>query len=188
MTKRDQDFTPQSPWLDLVNSDFQDGFGRKTDFLQDDRWVARFLGRWGLLEDLPERNPAPEELSELRGTLRRMAEELASGRFLAEGDVRSLNAILAVPSYRQLRREREGYSSEVSPVTHDRAWIRARIAGSFVDDWLEHPTRIKVCSNVKCRWAFVDATKGNVRRWCKDSRCSNRDRVRRARQRARARS
>jgi predicted RNA-binding Zn ribbon-like protein len=185
MKKQDQEFTPQSPWLDLVNSEFRDGFGQTTDYLRDDRWLVSSLLRWGLSSELLKRESAAAELVEIRSLVRRWTERLASGRSLSNGDIRTLNALLAVPSYRQLLRGKKGLAVELRPVTVDWKWVRARIAGSFLADWLERPQRIKVCRNPECRWAFVDTTKGNVRRWCKDSLCSNRDRARRARQRAR---
>jgi predicted RNA-binding Zn ribbon-like protein len=60
----------------------------------------------------------------------------------------------------------------------------AAIARSFADSLLDEPKgHLKICANNDCRWIFVDRTKGNVRRWCSDATCGNRDRVRRSRAR-----
>lgn len=182
----DEEFTPQSPWLDLVNSEHWDGFGRLTDHLLDARWVARFLRYW---ETAPGRlhGKAPRaRLLELRKLLRRATETIASGGELERRDLRALNAVLKAPGYLRLVPRGREIRVERKPVRRDWAWVRSQIAESFVSSFLDEPGRIKVCGNPLCRWAFLDATKSNIRRWCRDRRCGNRDRVRRARARHRS--
>ncbi len=43
-------------------------------------------------------------------------------------------------------------------------------------DLLTHASerRIRRCANDKCRWVFVDRSKGGTRRWCDMSSCGNR--------------
>lgn len=100
---------------------------------------------------------------------------------MTPGQIRALNLHLRVPAYTRVIAERGVLRCELEPVRLDWRWIRAQIAASFVQAVGTECNKIKVCSNVQCRWAFVDRTKGNVRRWCKDRRCGNRARVRRAR-------
>jgi predicted RNA-binding Zn ribbon-like protein len=39
--------------------------------------------------------------------------------------------------------------------------------------------RLRQCANAKCRWLFVDDSKGGSRRWCSMSTCGNRAKVQR---------
>jgi predicted RNA-binding Zn ribbon-like protein len=41
-------------------------------------------------------------------------------------------------------------------------------------------TRLKVCSRDSCRWAFYDASRNQVRRWCSMAGCGNHIKMRRA--------
>jgi predicted RNA-binding Zn ribbon-like protein len=180
-SRPDEDFTPQSPWLDLINSEQWDGFGRLTDHLRDPRWTSEFLKCWSLRPRELERTETGGQLTGLRTILRAMTESIASGRSLTRGQIRALNRHLRAPAYTQVTAERGALRCELKPVRRNWRWVRAQIAASFVRAVHVEGNRIKVCRNAQCRWAFVDGTKGNVRRWCKDRRCGNRARVRRAR-------
>lgn len=188
MKKRrfDEEFTAQSPWLDLVNSQHWDGFGQLTDHLSDPTWIGGFLDYWQVRPgELPGRG-ARTELIVLRDLLRRLTERVARRRRLSRRDLDALNRHLRAPAYLQVRSAEKNVRTELEPVRRNWRWIKSRIAASFVDSWLKQADRIKICGNPECRWAFVDATKSNIRRWCKDRRCGNRERVRRARARDRA--
>jgi predicted RNA-binding Zn ribbon-like protein len=170
--------------LDLINSQHWDGFGQLTDHLLDAGWVAEFLGYWKVSpKELGRANPIAQ-MAELRELLRHSTEKVVAGKPPGRGDLRALNAFLKAPAYRQLVTKKGRLQSELRPVTRGWAWIRSQIASSFVDSMLEQPARLKICENPLCQWAFQDRTKSNNRRWCKDRRCGNRDRVRRARARA----
>lgn len=178
-------FTPQSPWLDLVNSRMSDGFGRWTDHLGDPTWVAPFLKYWGGDADGLASDAAVAQLGKLRRLLRRLTEALAAGEELSTGDVEELNEFLRAPGYVRTVLGRDGLATELRPTEGGWSWIRARIVADFVDRVTHGRNRIKVCDNEACRWAFVDETKSNIRRWCHDRRCGNRHRVRKARARQR---
>jgi predicted RNA-binding Zn ribbon-like protein len=180
----DTEFTPQLPWLDLINSQHWDGFGQLTDHLLDAGWVAEFLGYWKTRPKELGRASPYEQTAELRELLRQTTEKVVSGIPLSRGDIRALNAFLKAPGYRQLATRKGQISNELRPVTRNWAWFRSQIASSFVDSILDQPARLKICGNPLCQWAFFDRTKSNNRRWCKDRRCGNRDRVRRSRARA----
>lgn len=185
MRKRrfDSEFTPQSSWLDLVNSQQWDGFGRLTDHLLEPRWVARFLRYWKFHPEKLVRATPGAELAELRNLLRESTEKIASGESVRRRDLRNFNSFLKAPSYLQLVTRGKQICTQLTPLRLDWTWIKSQVAASFVDSFQGQPNRIKICGNPACRWAFFDTTKGNIRRWCKDSRCGNRDRVRRARAR-----
>ena len=180
----DDQFTPQLPWLDLVNSQQWDGFGQLTDHLLDAAWAAGFLDYWKVRQEKLGRATAYDQLTELRDLIRRWTEKMVSGKSTGQQDLRTLNTYLKAPAYLQLVKRKGQILSELRPVTRDWEWVRSRIASSFVESLLDRPDRLKICGNPLCQWAFVDKTKSNNRRWCNDRRCGNRDRVRRSRARA----
>ncbi len=176
------EFTRQSPWLDLVNSQSWDGFGRLTDYLRDPAWVRRFLAYWRVRPPNAT-TTAFAELNDYRMMLRGITERVARTGSLSARDFPVLNAVLGAPVYHQVVRRGGALSLELAPVRADWAWMRSQLAASLVASARDRPSRVKICPNSGCRWVFVDATKGNTRRWCNDTRCGNRDRVRRARAR-----
>lgn len=177
----DDQFTPQSPWLDLVNSQQRDGLGECDDHLYDRKWAKNFLSYWNIRPGSPMVSTADAQCIELREFLTRLVQKIASGKTIGRRDISYLNTTLRVASYSHLVTADDRLTIVLTPERNDWYWIRAQIAASFVQDYLQRPERIKVCGNALCRWAFVDVTKGNIRRWCKDRRCGNRHRVRKFR-------
>jgi predicted RNA-binding Zn ribbon-like protein len=174
-------FGASAPWLDLMNSELWDGFGHFTECLDDPRWVRSFLRYWKLR--IPASNPAAlRALRELRALLRQLVEKSAAAGSLNASDLAELNDWLKVPVFPQIVESQSGFTLALEPA--QMGW-RAEIAGiarSFVESLIqERKGHLKICANDDCRWVFVDRTKGNVRRWCNDATCGNRDRVRRAR-------
>jgi predicted RNA-binding Zn ribbon-like protein len=168
-------------WLDVVNSQERDGFGRLTDHLHNPLWLASFLRHFHLANALPAEVPR-RALADLREFLRGVAEHLAAGRTLSTKDVRTLNATLMVPARQKLFQRQNGFRAELFPVRSGWPWILSRIAASLADTLTRYDReRVKICANDGCRWAYYDVTKGSTRRWCSDRTCGNRDRVRRAR-------
>jgi len=120
--------------------------------------------------------------------LRGIAEHLAAGRTPSASDLGVLNAALMVPARQKLVQRQNGFRAEVLPVRFGWPWILSRIAASLADTLTQFDReRVKICANDGCRWAYYDVTKGNMRRWCNDRTCGNRDRVRRARAAAKQR-
>ena len=180
-------FGSQFAWLDLVNSQERDGFGRLTDHLRNSRWLANFLRHFHLADALPHSAPL-KALFDLREFLRGVAENLSAGQTLSAGDLRTLNAALMVPARQKLVQHQNGFRAELQPVHSGWSWILSRIAASLADTLTHYDReRVKICANDGCRWAYYDVTKGNMRRWCNDRTCGNRDRVRRARAAAKRR-
>jgi predicted RNA-binding Zn ribbon-like protein len=174
-------FGKVAPWVDLVNSEEWDGFGKLTDQLANPRWLATFLKRWELyprpVQAVPRR-----KLTQLRSLLRSAAEKAASGDSLSRREISELNQALNVPVWQRLVQNQNGFRTEAVPVRSDWDWVRARIAASFGEMLANQELgRIKVCANSDCRWVFRDPTKGRTKRWCNDRTCGNRARVRRAR-------
>jgi predicted RNA-binding Zn ribbon-like protein len=177
-------FGSQFAWLDLVNSQERDGFGRLTDHLHNPLWLANFLRHFHSGDSLPP--PVPlRALADLREFLRGVAENLAAGHTLGASDLRILNATLMVPARQKLFPHQNGFRAELFPVRSGWPWILSRITASLADTLTRYDLqRVKICANDGCRWAYYDVTKGSTRRWCNDRTCGNRDRVRRARARA----
>ena len=185
---RQAGFGSQFAWLDLVNSQERDGFGRLTDHLRNPLWLANFLRHFHLGDSLPPSVPL-RALADLREFLRGVAENLAAGRTLSASDLRILNATLMVPARQKLFQHQNGFRAELFAVRSGWPWILSRIAASLADTLTGHDRqRVKICANDGCRWAYYDVTKGRTRRWCNDRTCGNRDRVRRARAVAKRRS
>jgi predicted RNA-binding Zn ribbon-like protein len=172
-------------WLDLANTLEWDGYGKLTDHLRDSSWIAAILKHWHLASQLPR--PVPlRKLAALRALLRRLAAKLIPGASLDSRDLAALNLYLKVPAREKLFQRQNGVRSELVPLHPGWPWLLSRIAASFAEMLaLGRRDRLKCCPNEGCKWVFYDQTKANTRRWCNDRACGNRDRVRRARTRAR---
>ncbi len=184
---RQAGFGSQFAWLDFVNSQERDGFGRMTDHLRNPFWLVNFSHHFHLADPLPPSAPL-RTLADLREFLRGVAENLAAGRTLSASDIRRLNDALMVPARQKLFQHQNGFRAELFPLRSGWPWILSRIAASLADTLTHYDReRVKICANDGCRWAYYDVTKGNMRRWCNDRTCGNRDRVRRARAAAKRR-
>jgi len=171
--------------LDFINSEQWDGFGQRTDHLENPVWVKQFLAKWDLAGGLEPEQLDMAQLVKLRALLRRMVEDIAKGGQAAKEDMAEFNALLkGTPVYRQLVRHNENYEVKLVPLTFSEQSILVEIAVSLAELLTQHNwRRVKVCHNDGCRWAFYDQTRGNTRRWCSDLTCGNRDKVRRFRAR-----
>lgn len=174
-------FGAVSPWVDLTNSEMWDGYGRLTDFLDDPQWISDFLSFWRFR--VPAAGPTEvRELRKLRKLLRELVKKTSAGAALRAKDVEALNTWLKVPVFRKLVENQNGLHLECEAAQFGWPEALARIAASLAESLAHDPhTRLKICANPGCLWVFVDRTKGNVRRWCNDATCGNRDRVRRSR-------
>lgn len=167
--------------LDFVNSEYRDGYGNLTDYLDRPEWVARLFELWGMQAGLGVRADYVEELRALRRLLRHIVETLDKGNAPGEADIERLNAVLAMaPVTRHLTGDGAGYEVELVS-TRDEVGLMGEMAFSAAELIANHRGRVKVCANSGCRYAFYDTSKSNNRRWCRDQGCSNRDRVRRFR-------
>ena len=171
------------PWMDLVNSEEWDTFGKLTDHLSNPAWPPYFLGQWQFAK--PPRIAAPlAKLKSLRAALRTSCQAFAAGKSIPPTALRALNQALNVTGRRQLFQRQNGLQIEFISAAAGWDVILAEIARSFADTIRSGETaRIKICRNSDCCWVFYDGTKGKTRCWCSDKSCGNRERVRRARAR-----
>jgi predicted RNA-binding Zn ribbon-like protein len=178
---RTHHFGAASPWIDLANSEMWDGYGQLTDFLNDPQWIRDFLEFWRFR--VPPAKPAEiRELRTLRKLLRGVVEKTSKGETIERAHVEALNSWLKIPVFRQLVEDQNGLQLECEAVQIGWPAALARIAASLAESLAREPhERLKLCANPGCLWVFVDRTKGNIRRWCDDATCGNRDRVRRSR-------
>jgi predicted RNA-binding Zn ribbon-like protein len=172
-----------APWMDLVNSEEWDTFGRRIDHLNGPAWVPYFVRQWRLAK--PSREPAPiARLKTLRAVLRKSSEALFHDKPIPSPELRELNAVLNLRGKQQLFQRQNGLRVEFVPDRPGWRWILAEVARSFVETVADgESARIKICRNDDCRWVFYDQTKGKTRCWCSSKSCGNRERVRRARAR-----
>ena len=171
------------PWVDLVNSEEWDTYGKRTDWLDDPSWSRYFLRQWNFPPPTSSAFPA-KEFRALRAALRKSCEALFDRRKLSSEEIRGFNDRLKVVGKRQLIERPTGLQVEFVPQSNGWEWILAETALSFANLLAGAArSRIKICLNSDCRWVFYDSTKGRTRRWCSDKVCGNRDRVRRARAR-----
>jgi predicted RNA-binding Zn ribbon-like protein len=174
-------FGAATPWVDLANSDLRNGFGAAKDLLDDPVWMRAFLTRWNF--PVAKKEAVPQaQLRRLRDLLRSLLEKAGSTGGLRSADIAELNAWLRVAVIPQLVKNQNGFELHLQAAQIGWPAIIAAIAESFAKSLMEGKAdRLKFCSNEGCRWVFIDRTKGNIRRWCNDATCGNRDRVRRSR-------
>jgi predicted RNA-binding Zn ribbon-like protein len=164
--------------LELVNSEWWRGRpDGVVDKLEDDEWLQAFAREAGLGELGPPSKGERRRLHALRDLLRELVETRAGAGF------DRLDPYVAGAS---VRRHIVGESVALEPVERDWRWAESEIAASFVE-LLAHgePTRLKVCANHDCQWAFYDSSKNRSRRWCGSPTCGTADKVRRFRARRR---
>jgi len=164
-------------WIDFVNSQHWDGFGGEVEYLKDPIWRMAFLRASQLSAPLDQPFPLRSFVA-LRNNLRTAATQISESGDMSSDLLRRLNKALAVAVRRSIEGTKRGYRMRVRPV--DASWnsVESEIVASFaafVESGQLH--RLKACSNPDCRWVFFDATKNNMRRWCNDRVCGNRDRV-----------
>jgi predicted RNA-binding Zn ribbon-like protein len=179
-------------WADLINSDWRDalGSGRREDRLANDAWLGRFLARagWqaGRLPGAGER----ERLRRLRAALRRLVDAIRARHSVDQDDLAALNQILGGASWsRRLERQKGAWQVSTASCARGIDRVEAEVAWSFASMLaLGDPTRIKVCANPDCGWVMYDESRNRTRQWCEASECGNLIKVRRFRERQRARA
>ena len=173
-------FGDAAPWLDFVNSELRDGYGNVTEMLDDPAWIKAFLRFWKWRQ--PTGAVPQKQFRSARALLRRLVELAAADKRIGTEHLAELNEWLKIPIYPRLEEHQNGLQLVLCPVQSGWPMIWANIVNSFADSLVRNEQRrLKLCQNDDCRWIFIDGTKGNVRRWCSNATCGNRERVRRAR-------
>jgi predicted RNA-binding Zn ribbon-like protein len=112
----------------------------------------------------------------LRESIYRIFLSIGDGQAPPSRDLDVFNAALADTPRRLGVSARGGaYSWIVAAPAPSLGGVLAPVIWSAAD-LLTHAgdRRIRRCANDKCRWVFVDRSKGGTRRWCDMSSCGNR--------------
>ncbi|MEW6366548.1 MAG: CGNR zinc finger domain-containing protein [Acidobacteriota bacterium] len=177
-------------WADLLNSDWHDhlGSGRREERLENDAWLSAFLARMAWKGPLPSARERGR-LRRLRVLLCRIVEAVRAGGRVDAKDIALLNGALAEsPLARRIERTRGGWSITTAPVSGGIDGVVAELASSFASMLADgDPSRIRICANRDCNWVFYDWSRNRTRRWCNAAECGNLIKVRRFRERHRAR-
>lgn len=143
---------------------------------------------WRAAEDGPGAAEALTRAVALREAISRLFAGLAHGREIDNGDLATINAVLAEGMARAaLVRDSDGFAFR-GPVDEDALalplWMLAESAAHLLisGEW----QRVRECPGHDCGWLFLDQTKNGNRRWCDSADCGNRARVRAHYQRRRA--
>jgi predicted RNA-binding Zn ribbon-like protein len=113
---------------------------------------------------------------ELREALHRVFAAVAEAREVAETDLEALNAGLAGAAPRRHLAGRErGYSWDTALPGRSAAGLLSPVLWSAADLLAGmRRERVRQCANPRCRWLFLDDSKGGNRRWCSMAACGNR--------------
>jgi predicted RNA-binding Zn ribbon-like protein len=125
----------------------------------------------------------------LREALYRIFSGTAGGGAAGTADLATVNAALAGHAGRtRLLPGADGLGWEVAGDAADLGLLLAPVLWSAGD--LLTGRRLKLvrcCANERCRWLFLDDSKGATRRWCAMSACGNRAKAHRHYEKLRAR-
>ena len=182
-----------SPWLELLNSDWHDyrGSGLRRDLVDDPAWLDRFLKPWTPAIRAVPSAEVRDALKALRGTVRAVVDRIAGRKPAPPRLWAELNAVLAgSPFIRRLERTAAGYAFPLVPRTPGLGAVLGEITSGFGETLAAgDPSRIKVCRNRDCLWVFYDRSRNRSRRWCEgNTGCGNLMKVRRFRAKKRSRA
>ena len=159
-------------------------FENSTDELETTRGARRWLGTRGLLRrgaQVSERERM--RLIELREALRALAGAHTNPP-LPRSALTRLNRLASTASIRPMFHD--GGNVQLTAVRGDvQDAISALLAIVCESIANESWTRLKVCRDERCRWAFYDASKNQVGTWCSMAFCGNRAKTRAYRRRQR---
>jgi len=169
--------------IEILNSDRVDYATSKTrrDLLEDEIWMRALLERWQLEAPLPVPATVLGKMKELREQMYLILTGMPE-------KVDGINRILGSNAIRVrlgFRQNKYILDRAYDAVGWD--FVLWSIAKSFADMLCTQDlSRIKICDNPECGWAFYDGSKNKSRRWCDDKTCGNLMKVRRYRERQRA--
>ena len=157
--------------IDLINTYY---LGDESDLLAEagaTQWLRDHTGYDG-------RNLSAAALSPLR-QLREGMRQAALGNNAGRPEVGAIAAAEAVlggvPVALSLSEGTRGVTVGSSAREGGVTSILATVARAYLSNQLTGAwSRIKVCAEPNCRWAFLDLSRNGSRRWCDMSECGNR--------------
>lgn len=125
----------------------------------------------------------------LRETLFRVFDAAARCEAAARADLDHVATTYAATlTYARLEWSDDGYAWRFDPETTSLPAVLRPIVGSAVDLMTsEKLSRLRRCGSATCYWLFLDETRNCSRRWCEMASCGNLAKVRRHRDKGRAR-
>ena len=122
-----------------------------------------------------------------REVLHRIFIDLLHGRSPSRDDTDLLNREISIArSHQRLSAATQGYAWmwDTDAALDNMLWVVADSAARLVTS--ANLPRLRQCAGHRCGWLFVDSTRNGSRHWCDMKDCGNAAKVRRFRQRARA--
>ncbi|HEY3524141.1 MAG TPA: CGNR zinc finger domain-containing protein [Candidatus Limnocylindrales bacterium] len=173
--------------LDFVNTLELEG-SDLVDHLPDVDAVIAWLAEHGLVHPelcADDDDRVVERVRTVREALRTVIDALAEDRAADPGALGTVNQALAARDAVELVPAPEGARVGHRHVGDPIDGALARLAEPLVSLVAEGDiSRLRVCANDRCRWAFYDTSRTGRRRWCDMATCGNRAKA--ARHRARA--
>ena len=175
--------------LDFINTEMAEA-GRPVDRLNsfdslvawlvqsqtlDQKQAEEILGNW----KGRKAGSIFQDATELRASLREMAERVVKGRTVPQSTVTAINEWLAHQTgHAELKRVSGGFEKRFRAEFRDLAQLLWPVAESACDLLCYADlTLVKKCENPACVLFFYDTTKNHSRRWCSMSVCGNRMKV-----------
>jgi predicted RNA-binding Zn ribbon-like protein len=112
----------------------------------------------------------------LRETIYRICFATAESRAPAARDIEEVNvALQRAPTRRVLTHSGGAFGWRLEASGHSAAVLLTPVLWSLGDLLVSsNATRLRYCSNEKCRWLFLDDSRNGSRRWCSMQACGNR--------------
>lgn len=155
------------------------------DAVPDPASLTTWLAERGLLsqDDAPAlTGDEHRTLTELRETLRRHLRANHDRTGPPAGDLAELNRIAGRTSVRL--HFREDATWELVPSGDGATYALGRILGAVAAAMADGTwSRLKVCAEDACQWAFYDTSRNRAGKWCSMAICGNRAKVRAYRRR-----
>ena len=190
------------PALDFLNALEERATPAEVNYLPGYQHLLRWSARAGLVSERTQRallraaadHPTKAKkvwaaAMDLRRALDAIFRTLAKGKPPPDDALRVLNATLAeAHAQRRLQPQAGGamawrWQAEKLEIV---AWEIALAAAALLTD-AERCARVRICGNPACDWMFLDDSRTGKRRWCRMNVCGNEAKVRRFRERRRAR-
>jgi len=140
-----------------------------------DQATAGELQQWGQ-RSAREAAALFDEAIAAREAIYRLFSATATGGAPSGADVEALNRLLArAPGRIAVTVAESGNRWQLPLATPTAASLLAPVLWSAGDLLVgDRLARVRLCANDKCRWLFLDDSKGGTRRWCAMRACGNR--------------
>ena len=163
--------------LSFLNSEHFHDRSPSDENLKNPQWVQKFCEKAQISTE--QLNDELESLISGRKLMREIVLEMMNNGALTNDQLQQLNSQLSSIMLKQdLERLSDGQLKlNLNTSGHESLIGKFFIAFSNLIAG-DLSTRIKLCDNDTCRWAFIDESRNNSRRWCSSAHCGNVAKVR----------